>query len=180
MLGQNDRGLADIDQSIKQEPNYAYAFVTRGSIYRQQGKFDLALADFDQAIKLRPGFAEAFLYRGEVYDDLDQLLSAIEDFNRAIALVPDFTEAYFGRGNSYARLGQYAKALQDMNQIIKLKPDESRLLERPLLDECHLGATARRRACRLQQGHPASRQFRAVFGLAQVCVFSHGPASPTR
>ncbi len=49
-MNRDDLALADYNQSISLNPNYAVAYVGRGNIYRQHKQLDLALADFNQAI----------------------------------------------------------------------------------------------------------------------------------
>ena len=47
-----DGAIADYNQAIKINPNYALAYNNRGNIKRTKGDIDGAIADFDRAIKL--------------------------------------------------------------------------------------------------------------------------------
>ena len=51
--------LADFDKQIKEEPNNAYAFFSRGSSLASLGKLKEALDDANKAIELDPKLAEA-------------------------------------------------------------------------------------------------------------------------
>ena len=80
-----DLAIADYDQAIGLNPNYAYAFANRGIAYRRKQAFDRAIADYDQAIKLNPGYAMAFYNRALAYkakQNYDRALADVEQFIR--------------------------------------------------------------------------------------------------
>ena len=47
-----DRAIADFDQAIKVNPNYAGAYYNRGLANKDKRDFKAAVADFTRAIKL--------------------------------------------------------------------------------------------------------------------------------
>jgi tetratricopeptide (TPR) repeat protein len=65
--GQLHRAIADYDQAIRLNPNYAEAFNYRATTYHTMGQTDRAIEDLDQAIRLNPNFAAAFYNRGVAY-----------------------------------------------------------------------------------------------------------------
>ncbi|MEC4819042.1 MAG: tetratricopeptide repeat protein [Scytonema sp. PMC 1069.18] len=59
-----DRVIADFNQAIKLDPNFADAYIGRGYAYVYKKDYDRAIAEFNQAIKLDPNFVDAYIGRG--------------------------------------------------------------------------------------------------------------------
>jgi tetratricopeptide (TPR) repeat protein len=116
-----DRALADFNQAIQLNPNYATPYYNRGIYYSDQ-KSDpkRAIQDFDAAIRLKPGYVAALNNRGSAYDDLGQYDRAIVDYNEVLRIDSNYGMAYTNRGVAYRNLHQYAKALPDYDQALKL------------------------------------------------------------
>jgi len=66
-----DKAIADYDQAIKLNPNYADAFIQRGVAYKNTGNFDRALQDYAEALRLDPRNAKAFDARCYASDAVD-------------------------------------------------------------------------------------------------------------
>src|SRR5262249_885700 len=62
--GQPDRAIADNDQAIRLDPNFAVAFYNRGIACYFQKDFDRAIADYDQAIQFKANNVHAYNNRG--------------------------------------------------------------------------------------------------------------------
>ena len=69
LMGDNDRAIADYNESIKLNSSYAPAFLGRGNAWKSKRDLDRAIADFSQAIRLDPKFTSAFFNRADAYDD---------------------------------------------------------------------------------------------------------------
>jgi len=122
-IGDDGQAIADYDQAIALDPDFAEAYSNRGSAYADKGDLDHAIADYDQAIALKPDFAKAYYNRGVTYDEKGDLDHAIADYDQAIALKPDYADAYNNRGVDYAAKGDLDHAIADFDQAIALKPD---------------------------------------------------------
>ena len=67
MKNQQDQAIADFNQAIQLEPDYAGAFSNRANVYAARGDFDRAMADYNRAIQLKPDDSDAYNYRGVAY-----------------------------------------------------------------------------------------------------------------
>lgn len=75
--------LFDYTEAIRQNPNYAGAYYSRGVDYAEKGELDKAIADFNEAIRLNPDFAKAYNDRGLAYKQKGDGDKADADFAKA-------------------------------------------------------------------------------------------------
>ena len=61
------RAIADFNEAIRLNPQYAFAFNNRGAAYQVVGDYTHAIADFSEAIRLNPQHANSFYNRGIDY-----------------------------------------------------------------------------------------------------------------
>jgi tetratricopeptide (TPR) repeat protein len=122
--------LADYDQAIQLNPNYAKAYRSRGSLKQFILKFrdpQGALADYNRAIQLDPNDAIAYRSRAGLKQeptDLYDIQGALSDLNRAIQLVPNDALNYYFRGSlKNSSFNDSQGALADLNQAIQLNPN---------------------------------------------------------
>ena len=125
LKGGHEAAIAEYDEAIRLEPDYAVAYYSRGNAKALLWQPEAAIVDYDKAIRLKPSYAEAHYNRGNTKDELGQPEAAIADYTKAIGLKPDLAVAYTNRGNARASLGQYEAAIADYNEAIGLKPDEA-------------------------------------------------------
>jgi lipoprotein NlpI len=107
--GQYDRAIADYDQAIQLNPNYATAFTNRGRAYTNKGEYDLAISDYDQAIRLNPNYTEAFFNRGAANFDKGDFAAAAADLLRANDIMDD-AYGMLWRFLARGRIGQNGEA----------------------------------------------------------------------
>ena len=127
-----ERGFAATDpneqirfytEAIRLNPDYADAFINRGSAYYNKGDPDGALQDYEQAIRIKPNSAYALSGRGLARTARGNLEGALRDYNEAIRLKPDYAAAINNRGRARHAKGDLEGALRDYEQTIRLKPD---------------------------------------------------------
>src|ERR1700719_1951614 len=87
-------------QPVASKPDGADAFVNRGNMLREQGRYDEALASYEQAIALEPHHADAYFNRGTAFRELKRHEEALASFDRVIALRPNYVRAFNNRGNA--------------------------------------------------------------------------------
>ena len=68
--GNTEGALQSFTWAIQRAPNFASAYVARGTVYLAQGRLRLALADADTALAINPSIAAAHALRGETLDTL--------------------------------------------------------------------------------------------------------------
>ncbi len=120
--GEYERAIQDLDEAIRLDPQYAFAYNNRGIAYRLLGQYNRAIQDYDEAIRLDPQYADAYYNRGVAYYNLGQYERAIQDWDEAIRLDPQYALAYNNRGIAYANLGQYEREIEDYDEAIRLDP----------------------------------------------------------
>jgi tetratricopeptide (TPR) repeat protein len=121
---ESDKAIADCNQAIRLNPNYANAFFNRGNAYKAKGQYDRAIEDFGQAIRLNPSDANAINNRGNTYNNKGQYDRAIEDYNQAIRLNPNYAIAFYNRGGSWERKNDLQRALADFKKFSELAPSD--------------------------------------------------------
>jgi tetratricopeptide (TPR) repeat protein len=123
-------GAADVDeklrfysQAIRLQPEYADAFINRGSAWYSKCDFGRAMKDYAEAIRLKPDSGPAFYGRGIARYNKGSLELALRDCSKAIQLKPDFADAFCGRGIVRNAKGDFEGAIEDFSEAIRLKPD---------------------------------------------------------
>jgi len=77
--------LADFDNAIKIDPNYAEAYLFKGSIYQYSEDYDIAIDYYTKAIKANPSYADAYMMRGLLFRTRNKK-DACKDLKKAIDL----------------------------------------------------------------------------------------------
>jgi tetratricopeptide (TPR) repeat protein len=121
--GCSELAFADYNKAIQLNPNFAEAYVERGSIYDIKRRFDLAVADYNKALQLKPDLPRAYNGLGWVKQQQGLFELAIADYTTAIRLDPNYATAYCNRGVAYAEIGEYDRAIADDTKALELDPN---------------------------------------------------------
>jgi tetratricopeptide (TPR) repeat protein len=122
-LGEHEEAIADFNQAIDINPDYAHAYVGSGAAYVNLGQKEAGLADLDRAISLDDSIPEAYFDRGTVKYHFSEFEEALLDINRAIELDPTYHNAYLVRGLIYCRLEDVTQAMTDMDRVVSMAPN---------------------------------------------------------
>jgi tetratricopeptide (TPR) repeat protein len=124
--GEFGMALANLENAIAIEPDYARAYSNRGHVYALMGYLENALKDQSKAITLDPQDANFYINRGTVYRRTEQLDLAILDQTKAIELAPNsksvLSFAYNNRGLAYTDQQDYSRALADFTHAFEIDP----------------------------------------------------------
>ncbi|MEM9274485.1 MAG: tetratricopeptide repeat protein, partial [Cyanobacteria bacterium P01_F01_bin.143] len=117
--------LKDINIALKENPNLANAYVSRGFLYYQQGDYKSALENFNRGIELDKNLEEAYLYRGRIYFKRGEQYyqEAIDNYNQALTINPKSVAAYLYRGEIYSKLGMKTEAIEEYQEGLRLDFD---------------------------------------------------------
>ena len=84
-----EEAIAELDQAIELDPDFASAFVNRGNAYFGLEQYEQAIADYDKAIALDPASAYAYANRGSAYAAVGKRAQAKADYEKALPLASD-------------------------------------------------------------------------------------------
>jgi len=117
---ENDKAIADYDQSITLNPGDARAFYSRGNAYSNKTQHERAVADFDQAIALNPEYASAFNSRCYEQAILGRTTKALADCNTSLRLRPGDAPTLDSRAFTYLKMRQWDKAVADYDAVLRI------------------------------------------------------------
>ena len=124
--GAHDKAVADCDEALRLDPQFADAYFTRGTACLQKRHYEKAIEDYDHGIQLNPKDARAYLNRGTAYLQMGNYDKAIADADQAIQLNRKDAAAYINRGTACLRRHDYDRAIADYGQAIQLNPKDAR------------------------------------------------------
>ena len=104
--GKQREAIAEFDEAIRLDTQYALAYLNRGDAYRNLGQIERAIQDYDETIRVHPRPVAAYVHRGSAYGELRQYERAIQEYDEAIRLNPKSAPAYYNRGNTYGKIAK--------------------------------------------------------------------------
>jgi len=124
--GDYEGALKVFNKLIKEEPNNAFAYLSKARTNGNLGKLQEAFNDANKAIELDPNLAEAYDIRGVAKAKMGNPGGAILDYNRAIERDENLANAYSNRGVAKSELGNQPGALVDINKALEIDPKFAR------------------------------------------------------
>ncbi|MEO0008196.1 MAG: hypothetical protein RJA20_2392 [Bacteroidota bacterium] len=102
--------------------NFGKAYLWRGILQAEQGKYPQAVQDFDKAISINSKLYEAYKQRGNLMGPMKKFDQSVADLSVYLSAVPDAAAEYYNRGLSYTNLGKTGEAMADFSKCIELDP----------------------------------------------------------
>lgn len=118
--GSFDEAMADFNQALKLNPDYADAYNGRGLTQQHMKRFVQAVEDFSKAVELEPGWAHVYYNRANCWAIMGKLPQAQADYTKAVGLNPDDGEALFKRGTVHFYSGNEQAAIDDFAAAVIL------------------------------------------------------------
>jgi lipoprotein NlpI len=122
-LNRHDEALAKCDESIKEDPEYAPAYLGKADIFIKQKDFNQACIECETVLKLEHNWAELHNLYGLLYHESNLFAKAIQRYSKAIELNPNDVIYYNNCGLAYKDQGLYDKAIEMYSEAVVLEPD---------------------------------------------------------
>jgi tetratricopeptide (TPR) repeat protein len=120
--GDRDKALEAFDDAVRMNPQFVQAYIARGKLYAEMGKFESALADLNFAVRIQPTHPEAFAYRGYALLSLGRPQESIPEFDMALRLDQSYARVYFLRGQALKLLGDDTNSASSIALARRLDP----------------------------------------------------------
>jgi tetratricopeptide (TPR) repeat protein len=119
-----DKQLAELENAIALDKNFAPAYESLGYFYRWRNQFDKAEEAFKEYVRLSPQEPNAYDLLGDLYMRMGKFEEAIGQYNEAIALDSTHSYAQYMIGSTLAFMGRYEDARQAFLKTMdmQLKP----------------------------------------------------------
>jgi len=128
--GKYHQALIAANNAMKQFPDNAELYNSRGMILLFLDSPSAALVDINKSISIEPKNDSSYVSRGMCKYDLGDYDGAKADFNKAIELNPKNDSAYSMRGIIKLNNGDFDGAEADFNLSNKLSEDNLKKLEK--------------------------------------------------
>ena len=122
-LGDHDRAIADLDQSVILNPSAFRSFNTRGWEYLRKFDYQRAMQDFNLSIQLNPKNDYAYNNRGIAHFLLGDFVAAESDFATALSLSPKNVRGFSALNRMLARMRQAKEGAKPDLSAVKFDGD---------------------------------------------------------
>jgi tetratricopeptide (TPR) repeat protein len=123
-LKENEKAMADYNQSISLDNTDHKAYTVRGVLYDLLGEHSKAMDDFNRAIALKQNFSEAYYRRALVFDEMGRIDDAANDLDKALMINSSSPTVLASRAFISIKRQQYNEAIGYLTQAIMLDPGD--------------------------------------------------------
>ncbi|MGH9749255.1 MAG: tetratricopeptide repeat protein [Candidatus Polarisedimenticolia bacterium] len=111
-LGFLDQAVREFGETLERSPYFVSAWLGRGAVRQEQGRYDQAEEDLKRALEIWPDNAETVMAMGRLSTARGRLDAALEQFGQAIRLDRAIAEPYYRMGEIFTRRGQLDEAIE--------------------------------------------------------------------
>ncbi|MEK0181955.1 tetratricopeptide repeat protein [Microcoleus anatoxicus] len=124
--GDYQGAVADYNQALRINPNYAEAYFSRGLARSDLGDKQGAIADYNEALRINPNDVIAYYNRGVARYKLGDKQGAIADYDQALRIDSNNASFYLNRGTARSDLGDKQGAIADYDQALRIDPNNAK------------------------------------------------------
>ncbi len=121
--GQTEKAREVLAPVLAKKNKTAGAFITKGNMLQQKGKYRKALAQYDKALDITPQNPYLFYNIALTYYYMKEYAKSEEFLKGSIALNPNIAEAHNLLGQIYISKNKEKKALKLFKKALKLDPE---------------------------------------------------------
>ena len=129
--GNLNKAIADLKQTVTNDPNFALGYAELGEAYRKRFKLDrnpkwLNMAEevCTKSLQLNPSLPAAYVTLGQVHNEKGNVQLAISEFQQALQQDPRNPMALQGLAKSYQLSGRIAEAEKTYIRAAYMRPDD--------------------------------------------------------
>lgn len=124
-IGDRKGAAADVDLAIKADPDLDVAYLLRGRLRYDDGRFPAALQDFERALSLEPN-VEGYMGRALCQLRIGDYAAACVDATRASMIDPSDPAPIYIRAGAHLERGDEEAAAADYRLAERLEADSTR------------------------------------------------------
>lgn len=113
-----DKALAEYNEAIRLNSEYAENYSNLGNLYQKMARYDDAIDMYKKAILLNPKLVSAYNNLGNVLAKKGEFSLAVENYNNAIKLSPYDYEIFINLANVYLKIGNFSNAVDIYKKAI--------------------------------------------------------------
>jgi tetratricopeptide (TPR) repeat protein len=121
--GRMDEAIAQYQEAMQIDPDYADANLNFGNILLEKGRLDEAIVHFQKALQNRPDFVNAYNSLGNALHQEGRMDEAIAQYQKALQINPDFTDAHHNLAIVLQQKGRVDEAIAQYQEALLINPD---------------------------------------------------------
>lgn len=121
--GNKTKAYGILDEVLKDDPDYKYAYCVLGYFYSLEGKYADAENSLKEAIRIDPKFWEAYKVIGDMYFGKKDYDEADNEYKKALIINSRDSNLYNELGLRFMAMERYEQAVWYLQKAVELAPD---------------------------------------------------------